>query len=39
MPLAEVSPASIADYEQTAGAVRAHAAEVSHRQPGDPADR
>jgi NAD(P)-dependent dehydrogenase (short-subunit alcohol dehydrogenase family) len=31
-----VSPASIADYNETAGAVRAHAAVVSHNQPGDP---
>lgn len=31
-----VSPASIADYHDTAGAVRAHAAAVSHAQPGDP---
>ena len=32
-----VSPTRIADYDATAGAVRAHAAEVSHNQPGDPA--
>ncbi len=32
-----VSPASIGDYAQTAGAVREHAASLSHRQPGDPA--
>ncbi len=31
-----ISPASIADYDATAGAVRAHAAVVSHNQPGDP---
>jgi NAD(P)-dependent dehydrogenase (short-subunit alcohol dehydrogenase family) len=31
-----VSPVSIADYNETAGAVRAHAAVVSHNQPGDP---
>lgn len=31
-----VSPASIADYHQTAGATRTLAAEVSHAQPGDP---
>jgi NAD(P)-dependent dehydrogenase (short-subunit alcohol dehydrogenase family) len=31
-----VSPASIADYHETAGATRTHAAEVSHAQPGDP---
>lgn len=31
-----VSPASIADYDATAGAVRGHAAAVSHNQPGDP---
>lgn len=31
-----VSPASIADYHQTAGATRTLAAEASHAQPGDP---
>ena len=31
-----VSPASIADYHQTAGATREVAAAVSHNQPGDP---
>lgn len=31
-----VSPASIADYHETAGATRTRAAEVSHNQPGDP---
>ena len=31
-----VSPASIADYHETAGATRTRAAEVSHAQPGDP---
>lgn len=31
-----VSPASIADYHETAGATRVRAAEVSHNQPGDP---
>ena len=31
-----VSPASIADYNDTAGAVRTLAAQVSHAQPGDP---
>ncbi len=31
-----VSPASIADYHQTAGATREIAAAVSHNQPGDP---
>lgn len=31
-----VSPASIADYHETAGAVRGFAAQVSHNQPGDP---
>lgn len=31
-----VSPASIADYHETVGAVRTHAAAVSHNQPGDP---
>ncbi|WP_213979974.1 oxidoreductase [Sphingomonas sp. dw_22] len=32
-----VSPHRIADYDETAGAVRSRAAEVSHNQPGDPA--
>jgi NAD(P)-dependent dehydrogenase (short-subunit alcohol dehydrogenase family) len=32
-----VSPSRIADYEATAGVTRARAAEVSHRQQGDPA--
>jgi len=32
-----VSDMRIADYAQTAGAVREHAAGLSHRQPGDPA--
>jgi NAD(P)-dependent dehydrogenase (short-subunit alcohol dehydrogenase family) len=32
-----VSPNRIADYDATAGAVRGHAAEVNHEQPGDPA--
>ncbi len=32
-----ISPARIADYDATSGATRAHAADVSHRQPGDPA--
>ncbi len=32
-----VSPARIADYDATSGATRERAAEVSHRQPGDPA--
>jgi NAD(P)-dependent dehydrogenase (short-subunit alcohol dehydrogenase family) len=32
-----ISPASIADYHETAGATRTRAAEVSHVQPGDPA--
>jgi NAD(P)-dependent dehydrogenase (short-subunit alcohol dehydrogenase family) len=32
-----VSPHRIADYDATSGATRARAAEVSHRQPGDPA--
>jgi len=32
-----VSPASIADYHETAGATRTRAAEVSHAQQGDPA--
>ncbi|MCU4182202.1 oxidoreductase [Bosea sp. BH3] len=32
-----VSDARIADYAETAGAVREHAAGLSHRQPGDPA--
>lgn len=32
-----VSDARIADYAETAGAVREHAAALSHRQPGDPA--
>ena len=31
-----VSPATIADYHETAGATRALAAAVSHNQPGDP---
>jgi NAD(P)-dependent dehydrogenase (short-subunit alcohol dehydrogenase family) len=31
-----VSPASIADYHETAGATRVQAAAVSHAQPGDP---
>ncbi|RRN64404.1 oxidoreductase [Caulobacter sp. 602-1] len=31
-----VSPAAIADYHATAGAVRTHAAQISHNQPGDP---
>ncbi len=31
-----VSPAAIADYQATAGAVRTHAAQISHNQPGDP---
>jgi NAD(P)-dependent dehydrogenase (short-subunit alcohol dehydrogenase family) len=31
-----VSPASIADYHETAGATRVRAAQVSHAQPGDP---
>lgn len=31
-----ISPASIADYHETAGATRTRAAEVSHNQPGDP---
>ncbi|MDI4231341.1 oxidoreductase [Bradyrhizobium sp. Arg237L] len=30
------SPARIADYDQTAGAVRTHAADLNHEQPGDP---
>lgn len=32
-----VSPAQIADYEATAGKVRTIAAEISHKQPGNPA--
>lgn len=32
-----VSHARIEDYADTAGAVRAHAADLNHRQPGDPA--
>jgi NAD(P)-dependent dehydrogenase (short-subunit alcohol dehydrogenase family) len=32
-----VSPHRIADYDATAGATRAAAADVSHNQPGDPA--
>lgn len=32
-----VSRSEIADYTGTAGAVREHAAKLSHRQPGDPA--
>ena len=31
-----VSPTRIADYDQTAGAVRTHAADLNHEQPGDP---
>jgi NAD(P)-dependent dehydrogenase (short-subunit alcohol dehydrogenase family) len=31
-----ISPARIADYDATAGAVRQRAVEVSHNQPGDP---
>lgn len=32
-----VSPPRIADYDETAGAVRRIAADISHKQPGDPA--
>jgi NAD(P)-dependent dehydrogenase (short-subunit alcohol dehydrogenase family) len=32
-----VSPTQIADYQETAGATRAHATEANHNQPGDPA--
>jgi NAD(P)-dependent dehydrogenase (short-subunit alcohol dehydrogenase family) len=31
-----VSPVEIADYAETAGAVRSKAAQISHNQPGDP---